>query len=176
MASTTKTTTERIPEYYYQWKADERFEDLKNALETHRANLQKCQELKRTINFKIDNTDTFDPAIRILDDLDSDLAYGNAGCDSDINQFARKYQGIIEVDENLSHSFTEALTVLREAKRKHLAEIPKLEEELKVAEFAKDRDYKTYRELDDKYEAEFDKLLEAQKEEDAKKSQEEVAV
>ena len=82
----------------------------------------------------------------------------------------------IDIDEDLSCSFTEALTVLREAKRKHLAEIPKLEEELKVAEFAKDRDYKTYRELDDKYEAQFDKLLEAQKEEDVKKSQEEVTV
>ena len=174
MASTTKTT-ERIPQYYHQWKADDRFPELNKALETHRANLQKCQELKRTINFKIDNTDTYDPAIRILDDLDSDLVYGNAGCDSDTNQFARKYQGIIDIDEDLSHSFEEALAVLREAKRKHLAEIPKLEEELKVAEFAKDRDYKTYRELDDKYEAEFDKLLEAQKEEDAKKSQEEVA-
>lgn len=175
MASTTKTT-ERIPQFYHQWNAEDRFPELKKALKTHRANLQKCQELKRTINFKIDNTDTFDPAIRILDDLDNDLAYGNAGYDSDINQFARKYQGIIELDENLSYSFTEALTVLREAKRKHLAKIPKLEEELKVAEFAKDRDYKTYRELDDKYEAEFDKLLKAQKEEDAKKSQEEVTV
>ena len=34
----------------------------------------------------------------------------------------------------------------------------------------------TYRELDDKYEAEFDKLLKAQNEEDAKKSQEEETV
>ena len=76
----------------------------------------------------------------------------------------------------MSCALSESLKVLREAKLKQLAEIPKLQEELKAAEFIKERDYKTWRELDNKYEAEFDKLLKAQKEEDAKKSQEEVAV
>ena len=65
MATTTKTTTERIPEYFHQWKADDRFPDLKEALEAHRVNLEKCQDLERTINHRIMNTDTNDPAIRI---------------------------------------------------------------------------------------------------------------
>ena len=41
----TATTTERIPEYFHQWKADDRFPDLKKALETHRKNCEKCKEL-----------------------------------------------------------------------------------------------------------------------------------
>ena len=176
MASTTKTTTERIPEYFHQWKADDRFPELKKALEVHRVNLEKCQDLERTINHRIMNTDTHDPAIRILDDLDSDLIYGNAGYTKAVKKFAKKYQGIYGVDEDMSCALSESLKVLREAKLKQLAEIPKLQEELKAAEFIKERDYKTWRELDNKYEAEFDKLLKAQKEEDAKKSQEEVAV
>tara|TARA_B100000965_G_scaffold82005_1_gene65617 strand:+ start:1198 stop:1728 length:531 start_codon:yes stop_codon:yes gene_type:complete len=176
MATTTKTTTERIPEYFHQWKADDRFPDLKEALEAHRVNLEKCQDLERTINHRIMNTDTHDPAIRILDDLDSDLIYGNAGYTKAVKKFAKKYQGIYGVDEDMSCALSESLKVLREAKLKQLAEIPKLQEELKDAELIKDRDYATYRKLDDKYEAEFDKLLKAQKEEDVKKLQEEVTV
>jgi len=176
MASTTKTTTERIPEYFHQWKADDRFPELKKALEVHRVNLEKCQDLERTINHKIMNTDTHDPAIRILDDLDSDLIYGNAGYTKAVKKFAKKYQGIYGVDEDMSCSLGESLKVLREAKLKQLAEIPKLQEELKAAQFIKDRDWKTYQDLDAKYKEKWQKLLDAQKEADAKKSQKKVAV
>ena len=175
MASTT-TTTERIPQYYHQWKADDRFPELKKALEAHRVNLEKCQDLERTINHRIMNTDTHDPAIRILDDLDSDLIYGNAGYTKAVKKFAKKYQGIYGVDEDMSCALGESLKVLREAKLKQLSEIPKLQEELKAAQFIKDRDWKTYQDLDAKYKEKWQKLLDAQKKEDAKKSQEEVAV
>ena len=174
MATTTKTTTERVPEYFHQWKADDRFPDLKEALEAHRVNLDKCQELERRITHRISNTDTHDPAIRILDDLHSDLIYGNASYTKAVKKFGKKFQGIYALDEDICCSLAESLKVLQDAKLKQLAEIPKLQEELKDAELIKDRDYATYRKLDDKYEAKFDKLLKAQKEEDAKKSLEEV--
>ena len=63
-----------------------------------------------------------------------------------------------------------------EIRIKKFREIVKLEEDLKEAEKAKKESWAKYRALDDKYEAKFEKLLKAQKEADAKKSQEEVAV
>ena len=173
MASTTKTT-ERIPQHYFDYKADDRFPELGQALKVYHVSREKVEDLQRDLNYSVSNTDTLDPAIRVIDNLDNDLIYGCSGFKKSINKFNEKYLGVVAINEDISCSFQKALEVLREAKLKQLAEIPKLQEELKAAEFMKDRDYKTYRELDDKYEAEFDKLLKAQQEEDAKKSQEEV--
>ena len=175
MASTTKTT-ERIPQHYFDYKADDRFPELGQALKVYHVSREKVEDLQRDLNYSVSNTDTLDPAIRVLDNLDNDLIYGCSGFKKSINKFNEKYLGVVAINEDISCSFQKALEVLREAKLKQLAEIPKLQEELKAAQFIKDRDWKTYQDLDAKYKEKWQKLLDAQTEKDAKKSQEEVAV
>ena len=175
MASTTKTT-ERIPEYYYQWNADEKFEDLKNLLAAHTPNAQRVNELTQEIRFKTQyRYGEHEYAIGILTNLSNSIE-GSSGFGKDVEKFEKKYRGVYDTYEDFLEGIQESINVLLEIRRKKFREIVKLEEELKEAEKAKAESWAKYRALDDKYEAEFNKLLEAQKEEDAKKSQEEVAV
>ena len=175
MVSTTKTT-ERIPKYYYQWKADDRFEDLKNLLAAHTPNAERVNELTREIQFKTQyRYGEHEYAIGILTNLSNSIE-GGSGFGKDVEKFEKKYRGVYDTYEDFLEGIQESINVLLEIRREKFRKIVKLEEELKEAEKAKTESWAKYRALDDKYEAKFDKLLKAQKEEDAKKSLEEVPV
>ena len=155
-------STEKLPEYYHQWNADNRFDDLKAALAVHTANLDQVRELERELDHKTNNSDDHDSAIAILDHLKNDLDWGDE-VSKKTSKFMKKYYGMYEAWEVVSHNLEQSIETLQKAKRDHFRLVIKLEEDLKKAQAAKEKGWKAYRELDKKYEAKFDKLKAAEK-------------
>lgn len=176
MASTTKTTTERIPQHYYEWDADNRFPELKRALANHHANLERLQELCDDLSNAQNHVDDHVYAIRVLDRLNDDFCFGAEAAGKKVNKFMKTYCGVYDADEFVSYELLRSIDALKEVQRKNCRKVVELEDQIKIAEEVKSKGWDTYHALDKKREAEFDKLLKAQKEADAKKSQEEVAV
>ena len=86
MASTTKTTTEKLPDHYYQWDADNRFPELKRALANHTANLQRLQALVEELSAAQHHVDDHVYAIRVLDRLHDDFCYGAEAAGKKVNK------------------------------------------------------------------------------------------
>ena len=87
----------------------------------------------------------------------------------------KTYCGVYDADEFVSYELLRSIDALKEVQRKNCRKVVELEDQIKIAEEVKSKGWDTYHALDKKREAKFDKLLKAQKEADAKKSQEEVA-
>ncbi len=153
--------TEQLPEYYHQWNADNRFDDLKAALAVHNANLDQVRELEGELTYKTNTSDDHDSAIAILDHLKNDLNWGDE-VNKKTTKFMKKY-GMYEDCAVISHNLEQSIETLQKAKRDHFRLVIKLEEDLKKAQAAKEKSWKAYRELDKKYEAKFDKLKKAEK-------------
>ena len=174
MASTTKPATEKLPDHYYQWDAENRFPELKRALANHTANLQKIQKLCDDLSNAQNHVDDHVYAIRVLDRLHDDFCYGAEAAGKKVNKFMKTYCGVYDADEFVSYELLRSIDALKEVQRKNCRKVVELEDQIKIAEEVKSKGWDTYHALDLKYKAEFDKLLKAQKEADAKKSQEEV--
>ena len=155
-------STEQLPEYYHQWDADNRFDDLKAALALHSTNLDQVRELERELTHKTNTSDDHDSAIAILENLKNDLDWGNE-VSKKTTKFMKKYYGMYEAWEVVSHNLEQSIETLQKAKRDHFRLVIKLEEDLKKATVAKETGWKAYRELNQKYEAKFDKLKAAEK-------------
>ena len=153
-------STEKLPEYYHQWNAEERFDDLKAALAIHHANIDRVNELTRELSYKTNSSDDHDNGIAILDQLKIDLDWGIS---KKTAKFMKKYYGMYEAWDVVGYNLGQSIDILQKAKRDHFRLVIKLEEDLKKAQAAKEKGWKAYRELDKKYEAKFDKLKAAEK-------------
>ena len=150
-------STEKLPEYYHQWNAEERFDDLKAALAIHHVNIDRVNELTRELSYKTNNSDDHDNGIAILDQLKTDLDWGIS---KKTAKFMKKYYGMYEAWEVISYNLGQSIDVLQKAKRDHFRLVIKLEDDLKKAEAIKEKGWKSYSELNQEYKAKFEKLKE----------------
>ena len=153
-------STEKLPEYYHQWNAEERFDDLKAALAIHHANIDRVNELTRELSYKTNSSDDHDNGIAILDQLKTDLDWGIS---KKTTKFMKKYYGMYEAWEVISYNLGKSIEVLQKAKRDNFRLILKLEDDLKKAEAVKEKGWESYSKLNQKYKVEFEKLKEAEK-------------
>ena len=169
------TSTEKLPESYYQWKADDRFPDLRKALDQHHENVEKWNELQRELATALCHIDEHCYAIRILDSLHDDFCYGSVAAGKKVNKFLNKYCGIYSADEAISCELLDSINVLREAQQAHCKKIVDLKEQVKVADEVRTKSWDAYHALDKKREAEFYKLQAAEKAAEKAAESEEVA-
>ena len=162
MASTTKTTTEKLPDYYYQWDADNRFPELKRALANHTANLQRLQALVEELSAAQNHVDDHVYAIRVLDRLHDDFCYGAEAAGKKVNKFMRTYCGVYDADEFVSYEILRSIDALKEVQRKNCRKVVELEDQIKIAEEVKSKGWDTYHALDLKHKTEFEKLKAAE--------------
>lgn len=162
MASTTKTTTEKLPDYYYQWDADNRFPELKRALANHTANLQRLQALVEELSAAQHHVDDHVYAIRVLDRLHDDFCYGAEAAGKKVNKFMKTYCGVYDADEFVSYELLRSIDALKEVQRKNCRKVVELEDQIKIAEEVKSKGWDTYHALDLKHKAEFEKLKAAE--------------
>ncbi len=155
--------TEKLPESYYQWKADDRFPDLRKALDQHYENVEKWNKLQRELDNALCRIDDHCYAIRILDSLHDDFCYGSVAAGKKVNKFLKKYCGIYSADEAIPCELADSIRVLREAQQDHCKKIVDLKEQVKVADEVRTKSWDDYHALDKKREAEFDKLKAAEK-------------
>ena len=128
MASTTKTTTEKLPDYYYQWDADNRFPELKRALANHTANLQRLQALVEELSAAQHHVDDHVYAIRVLDRLHDDFCYGAEAAGKKVNKFMKTYCGVYDADEFVSYELLRSIDALKEVQRKNCRKVVELED------------------------------------------------
>ena len=166
----TQNNPERIPEYFHQWDADNRFPDLRKLLDDHSPKAQKVNDLTEDIKNKTQYTyGNHEYAIGILTNLSNGIE-GGSGFGKEVEEFEKKYRGVYDTYTDFLESIDESLEVLLEAKREKLREIVRLEEELKVAEKTKEESWEKYKELESKYEKQWEKLLKEQKEAESKQA------
>ena len=169
----TSINTEKLPESYYQWKADDRFPDLKKALAHHHENVNKWNELQRDLDNALCHIDDHCHAIRVLDSLHDDFCYGSVVADKKISKFFKKYCGVYCAEESIPCELIDSIRVLREAQQDNCKKVVDLKEQVKVADEVRTKSWDAYHALDQKREAEFDKLKAAEKAaEEATKSEE----
>lgn len=169
------TSTEKLPESYYQWKADDRFPDLRKALDQHHENVEKWNELQRELATALCHIDEHCYAIRILDSLHDDFCYGSVAAGKKVNKFLNKYCGIYSADEAIPCELLDSINVLREAQQAHCKKIVDLKEQVEVADEVRTKSWDAYHALDKKREAEFYKLQAAEKAAEKAAESEEVA-
>ena len=157
----TSINTEKLPNNYYDWKADDRFPDLRKALDHHYKNVDKWNKLQHELDNALCHIDEHCYAIRILDSLRDDFCYGASS--KKINKFLTKYCGIYSADEAIPCELADSINVLREAQQAHCKKIVDLKEQVKVADEVRTKSWDDYHALDKKREAEFDKLKAAEK-------------
>ena len=159
----TSINTEKLPESYYQWKADDRFPDLRKALDQHYKNVDKWNKLQRELATALCHIDDHCHAIRILDSLHDDFCYGSVAAGKKVNKFLKKYCGVYCADEAIPCELLDSINVLREAQQDNCKKIVDLKEQVKVADEVRTKGWDAYHALDKKREAEFDKLKVAEK-------------
>jgi len=155
-------STEQLPEHYHEWDAEERFDDLKAALAVHHVNLEQVQKLEHRLAYETNNTDDHDNSIAILDNLKTDIDWGE-GVSKKTSKFMKKYYGMYEAWEVISYNLGKSIEVLQKTKRDNFRLVLKLEEDLKKAQATKEKGWESYSKLNQKYKVEFEKLKEAEK-------------
>ena len=155
--------TEQLPEYYHQWDAEERFDDLKKARNVFRKQRETCAQLERDIEHETLCSTDHTNAIAILGRLVSDLQYRDNDVNEKTSKFIKKYYGLCEIEEHVCYNLQKSIETLEKEKRAKFRLVVKLEDDLKKEEKAKEKAWETYRDLDTKYESQFDKLKEAEK-------------
>ena len=155
--------TEKLPESYWHWKADDRFPDLRKALDHHHENVEKWNKLQRELDNELCHIDDHCYAIRILDSLHDDFCYGSVAADKKVNKFLKKYCGVYSADEAIPCELSHSVRVLRKAQQDNCKKIADLKEQVEVADEVRTKSWDAYHALDKKREAEFDKLKAAEK-------------
>ena len=164
-------TIERIPEYFHQWKKQKQFKDLNERLKTNTDWQNKRNQIVESIRNKTQRAyDGHGYAIGILTNL-IDSREGHEDFPDQVKKFEKRYRGVYNLYEDFLEDAKESLELLLEARREKFRDIVKLEAELKVAEKEADASHKKWRELNDKYEKQWEKLLKEQQEADAKKQE-----
>ena len=171
----TSTNPEKLPNNYWQWKADDRFPDLRKALDHHHENVDKWNKLQHELDNALCRIDDHCHAIRILDSLHDDFCYGSVAAGKKVSKFLKKYCGIYSADEAIPCELLDSIRVLREAQQAHCKKIVDLKEQVKVADEVRTKSWDAYHALDKKREAEFDKLKAAEKAAEKATESEEVA-
>ena len=170
-----KTTTTKLPENYHLYDADNRFPDLRQALEVHHANIETLRQLNEQLRHAVCRIDDHSYAVRILDNLHDDFCYGSDGTTKKVVKFMQKYCGVYDAGECVPYELEKSLDVLRDAQKKNCREIISLEDQIKTAEKQKDDDWDIYHKLDNQYREKFNKLKAAEKAAEEATESEEVA-
>ena len=142
MTSTTPENELPFTEYFHEWKqlgvVKAAFPDYVKANQEHNVVREKLSETQMSVQCKTQYSTTHDAALGILNEMKLNFECG-ANLSSEEREFAAKYFGVWNVEEELHENLEASLEVLRAAKRDTFRKIIELEDQLPKLTAEEDR-------------------------------------
>jgi len=151
------TTVGKLPEYFHQWNADERFPDLKEALHAYTAELERSQEIKSSIDEKICECSLLMHSVGLLTKEVCDLQSSDFSEQQD-EAFCRADHTFEQGAYGLSENYELGISFLRKQQIQLCVEVAELKKEYDTCLIRKASLWADYRKLDDSYQAKFNEL------------------
>tara|TARA_R100001015_G_C4530537_1_gene97078 strand:- start:182 stop:694 length:513 start_codon:yes stop_codon:yes gene_type:complete len=155
--ATTKKTIEKLPEYYHQWKADQKFPDLQNALGNYTVEKELCTSYKDQIDKKIHRSYFLMKGIYLINKEICDLQNDYFTKEQE-EAFCRAECTFGDGAYTLSENYEPVTETLNSMQIQLCVEVAELKLKLDVSLKEKDVLWAKYRALSDKYEQKFDDL------------------
>jgi hypothetical protein len=152
-----KNTGEKLPEYYHQWNADERFPDLKEALHVYTVELERSREINSSIDQKVCECSLLMHSVGLLNKEICDLQNNNFTKEEE-EAFCRADNTFSEGSMSLSENYEIGVSFLRKQQVQLCLEVAALKREHDTCLIRKDSLWSAYRKLDDSYQAKFNEL------------------
>ena len=173
MISTTPENELPFTEYFHEWRdlgvVKAAYHDYAKAEEVWQTVREKLRETETAVQCKTQYSTTHDAALGILNEMKLNFECG-ANLSSEEREFASKYFGVWNVEEELHENLEASLEVLRAAKRDTFRKIIELDDQLPKLTAEEDRLRKLWIMESDKIKPVWEKLKE---EYDAAKKEEE---
>ena len=153
----TKKAVEKLPKYYHQWKADQKFPELQNALGNYTVEKELCTSYKDQIDRKIHRSYFLMKGIYLINKEVCDLQNDHFTEEQD-EAFCRAECTYGDGAYTLSENYEIPAEVLNAAQIQLCIEVTELKLKLDASLKEKDVLWAKYRALSDKYEQKFDEL------------------
>jgi len=155
--ATTKKTIEKLPEYYHQWKADQKFPELQNALGNYTVEKELSTSYKNQIDKKIHRSYFLMKGIYLINKEICDLQNDHFTKEQE-EAFCRAECTFGDGAYTLSENYEPVTETLNDKQIQLCVEVAELKLKLDASLKEKDVLWDKYRALSDKYEQKFDEL------------------
>tara|TARA_R100001443_G_C3290785_1_gene162807 strand:+ start:43 stop:555 length:513 start_codon:yes stop_codon:yes gene_type:complete len=155
--ATTKKTIEKLPEYYHQWKAEQKFPELQNALGNYTVEKELSTSYKNQIDKKIHRSYFLMKGIYLINKEICDLQNDHFTEEQE-EAFCRAESTFGDGAYTLSENYEPVTETLNSTQIQLCVEVAELKLKLDASLKEKDVLWAKYRALSDKYEQKFDEL------------------
>jgi len=151
------TRVDKMPEYYHQWNADERFPDSKEALHIYTVELNRGRELESLMENKVCECSLLMHSVGLLTKEVCDLQSSDFSEQQD-EAFCRADHTFGQGAYGLSENYELGISFLRKQQIQLCVEVAELKKEYDACLKRKESLWTAYRKLDDGYQAKFNEL------------------